>query len=683
MYKAVEFLNSYQREAVINNEKVLLLNSCVGSGKTTVLVHKVLYLYHEKKIPLKDMVVLTFTNKAAQEIKARILESDAVGEIKEEDLLFFGTFHSVARQLLSTCLPVEDLGYTKEFTILDQNDAESLFDRIINKYRLNIKYRKKLEKRMEEYKNGVSLYGVMKYEDEIEKFIECFSEEKKLLNVMDFGDLIKNASILLKNADFKPSWIIIDEFQDTDMDQLEMIDGLMDKNTHVFAVGDPNQVIYTWRGSSQSLFNTFKERYNAKEMTLPINYRSTATILEAARAFINMPHSLEGVRGKGASIIVKRHYNSFNEAMYLVDTIKKLIADGIKYKDIAVFYRMQKQSQVFEDVFKNHGIPYEVSLRKNIKDIPVLNWFIKLLKASVNSRDVDSLYYVLKDEKYGLGLTAKKASALYESIKKEEFNDIPEIVLKIMEFKTWCENNKPETTDLECHLYEYFDIDNYISPTSIYYDEDKILILNFLKELIDVSFHENTTIFERIRKAVDYSSLYGKSIIKESIDKDNDSIKLMTLHASKGLEFKYVFITGANYGIMPLGTRLMDEEEKRLFFVGITRAMDYLEISYHANPEDYRALPIVSPYLKMIPEQLIESQELKGRAHALSGLRKEIKSNMDKNSAEYIKMQKKALHPKYGTGYIISEEGENFVVEFDGYGKKTFSKSFCPLKFLD
>lgn len=681
MYESFDLLNEYQRNAVKSDDKYLLLNACVGSGKTTVLANKVLYLFQVKKVKLSDMVVFTFTNKAAGEIKERVI-SLAKDGINSDDLNFFGTFHSVARQLLSTVLPVEGLGFTKNFTVIDRNELEELYESVINEHKLDIKYKKRIDKRVEYYRRGKLLYGNMKNEDEIDKLIDIIREEKIKRNVMDFDDLIENAVKLLKYGDFKPLWVIVDEFQDTDGYQLEMIDGLVGCDTHIFAVGDPNQIIYSWRGSSSNIFEIFKQKYNAKVMSLPVNYRSTSTIIKAAREFMNSPYSLEGSREEGAPIVIKRHYNAFNEALYLADVIKKLHQGGNSYSDIAVFYRKQKQSAVFEDVFKKEAIPYEVSVKKTVRDIPPLYWMIRLLKASYNNRDTDSMLYVVRDNMYGLNLTSKKEASIIKDMSRGEKSSLPQLVQKMLYFKEWCRYLIVDET-FGSRVYDYFDIDSYISPTSIYYSEDRKIILKYLDDVGYYIKMNNLTTFDGIGKAVNDAALYGSSMTDEFMQCEDECVKLMTLHASKGLEFKYVFISGANSGIIPLGRRFDDEEEKRLFFVGITRAKDYLEISYHSNPEDYNALPVPSPYISMIPDELIKSDEFKSRASRLSELRKLIKESMDKSKEVENKKKVAVMHDKYGIGYITYEDDETYRVEFEGYGEKTFSKMFCPLKFIE
>jgi len=681
-FYSLEKLNKYQREAVMDENRFLLVKASVGSGKTTVLVHKVLYLYLVKKIPLKDMVVLTFTNKAAEEIKDRVFAFSS-SHISRKDLSYFGTFHSVARNLLTNVLPVDELGYTKDFSIIDEAGMEELFESIIYSHDLNIKYKRKIAKRLESLREGKLLYGNMKYNDEIQKLARILKEEKKKRNSMDFDDLIENTGELLKKGLFKPSWVIIDEFQDTDESQLKMIDGFIGGDTHVFAVGDPNQTIYTWRGSRVDIFDIFKDRYWAEEKTLPINYRSTGVIIDAAKAFLKEPQSLEGVRGEGKPIVVKRHYNSFNEALYLADRIKELHSAGVPYKEIAIFYRKQKNSQVFEDVFAKEGIPFEVSVRKNLKDVPVLYWLTKLIKGSINTRDKDSLLHVISDNRYGPSLAHKEAANYIKKLYDGQMEGLPLILQKIISFKQWCQDKKWELNgDFAGDFYEYFDIDSCISPTSIYYSEEKGFIMKFLKELEDYIRVGDLEVVEGLKSALDAFALHGSRVLNEIIDPEKESVKLMTLHASKGLEFKYVFISGANYGSIPIGGKLYDDEEQRLFFVGITRAKDHLEISYHSNPEDYNVLPEPSPYIKMIPDRLIESDELKGRAQKLGELKREIKNKIDKKSEKDIGHERKVRHPKYGDGIIIEEDDEMVRVNFAGYGEKFFSKLFCPLEYL-
>lgn len=684
MPKDFEQLNEYQKAAVMDHSKTLLVNAQVGSGKTTVLINKVLYLYFAKRIALQQMAVLTFTNKAAEEIKTRLKEQNLA--ISDEELKYFGTFHSVARNLLATVLPIEELGYTKAFTIADPDEMQEVYERVISENKLSVKYRNKLKKRLERYKQGRLLYGSMKQDDDMQDFYSLLRQEKQRCNIMEFDDLIENCIRLLPESSFYPKWIIVDEFQDCDSAQLEMLKHLGKGKSNMFVVGDPNQVIYSWRGSSLDIFKEFKERTGASEITLPLNYRSTTTILEAAKAFLGFDQQLSGVRESGSPIIIKKHFNTFNEALYICDRVRKLVAEGVAYRDIAVLYRKQKQSEVFRDVFKNQQIPYEVSIKKTIRDIPVLYWFIRLLKSAVNINDIDSLSFVLSDNRYGPGLGKKQLKETIKSISGDGCEAGQPLVQQIKGFSLWCGSVETENITAEA-VYGYFCIDMYIAPTSLTYGEDRGIVIKFINNLLDYSRYMGFGLFNGVEEYLSKSALYGSQFINETIHQESESVKLMTLHASKGLEFKYVFISGANLGLLPIAncSPQEEEEEKRLFFVGITRAKDFLEISYHANPDDFGVYGVPSPFLRMIPQELIESEELGSRAAALGQLRKEIKANMDngENSRMSGKAQEKLVeHDKYGRGRVISEDEENITVLFEVYGEKVFSKMFSTLKYI-
>lgn len=695
--KQFDKLNEYQKAAVFDHSKALMVNAHVGSGKTTVLINKIMYLHFVKGVALHSMAVLTFTNKAAQEIKDRVKKlnielgsSTSVTLLQDEDMKFFGTFHSVARTLLSKVLPIEDIGFTKDFSVVDPEEALELYDRVINENKFTVKYRNKLHKRLEKLKQGKLLYANMKNDDDLQDFYSALKKAKIKSNVMEFDDLMEYSVQLLKQNSYHPEWVIIDEYQDCDKVQQAFIDALYKEQARIFAVGDPNQIIYSWRGSSQNPFEDFKTRYNAKELTLPVNYRSTSNILNAAKSLLDNGSGLIGIREEGHLIVIKKHYNTFNEAIYLSETIQKLVDNGLRYNDIAIFYRKQKQAEVFREVFDNKNIPYEVSVRKTLRDIPVLFWVVRLLKAAINSFDKDSLRYVLRDNRYGLAMTDKQINKLFED-KVEPSIEATNLILKIKGFGDWCKIRDKISPE---ELFEYFDISLYLMPTSISFKEDSDLVLNYLKEIWKYIEFRGSTIFDGIKEFMDTSALYGSQILYEAVHKEQNSVKLMTLHASKGLEFSHVYISGANLGNIPMARNEEEQkEELRLFFVGVTRAKDYLEISYHTSVEDFGVFSVPSPFLKLIPESLIQSEDYGSRASNLTALRKEIKKNIDSKKEEtkepsenileaQVSAKNLVYHEKYGEGCVIIEDDDNITVYFETYGEKTFSKMFSQLKYL-
>lgn len=715
-------LNEYQKAAVFDESNACLVNANVGSGKTTVLITKVMYLHYEKQVPYRQMVVLTFTNKAADEIKERLLALEP--DIPEEELWGFGTFHSVSLRMLKEQLPVEQLGYTKNFTVMDPDEESDLAEQLIVTYQLKIKYKNRLKKRLEQQKS--------KYQDDIETLKVLLQEAKKNQDKMTFDELLTNTCKLLKDYRASqdkieggaPSWIIVDEVQDSDEKQLALIDCLKSPETHFFAVGDPNQVIYSWRGSAFHIFYQLKTKYQATELTLPVNYRSSKEILAVARCFMQQGGALESSRTEsrdGEKIQIRKMYDPFQEADYLAGRIQKLHEVGVPYQEIAIFYRLQEQSAVFEQVFAREGIPFEVSLKKTVKDLPVLNWLLKVLRFAVNPRDLASGIAALTDKKYGDGITVREAEKeltfLIEDrigAESENLNRIQETEKEVSVGLADCmigfEKEYQDCASITAEeIWNYFSLDSYLHPTTADYRENRALVVDFLQRMIAYQEEKKEKVLDGFREFLNLSSLYGIHILQKEIHNEDDSVKLMTLHASKGLEFSYVFITGVNYGLIPLQTKSFEEEEEeqRLFFVGITRAKEHLELSYYTNPGQYRAMPGPSRFLRMIPGKLVEGGELEktdAAAH-LQELKREILKNRQteedkRNSNLYTgkkeqqdpvrktnqadqRPPKKVKHSKYGYGVIISEDDIMIKVVFEDYGEKDLMKAFTALEYPD
>ena len=708
-------LNEYQKAAVFDESNACLVNANVGSGKTTVLITKVMYLHYEKQVPYRQMVVLTFTNKAADEIKERLLALEP--DIPEEELWGFGTFHSVSLRMLKEQLPVEQLGYTKNFTVMDPDEETELAEQLIVTYQLKIKYKNRLKKRLEQQKS--------KYQDDIETLKVLLQEAKKNQDKMTFDELLTNTCTLLK--DYResqdkieggaPSWIIVDEVQDSDEKQLALIDCLKSPETHFFAVGDPNQVIYSWRGSAFHIFYQLKTKYQATELTLPVNYRSSKEILAVARCFMQQGGALESSRTEsrdGEKIQIRKMYDPFQEADYLAGRIQKLHEVGVPYQEIAIFYRLQEQSAVFEQVFAREGIPFEVSLKKTVKDLPVLNWLLKVLRFAVNPRDLASGIVALTDKKYGDGITVREAEKelafLIEDrigAESENLNRIQETEKEVSVSLADCmigfEKEYQDCASITAEeIWNYFFLDSYLHPTTADYRENRALVVDFLQRMIAYQEEKKEKVLDGFREFLNLSSLYGIHILQKEIHNEDDSVKLMTLHASKGLEFSYVFITGVNYGLIPLQTKSFEEEEEeqRLFFVGITRAKEHLELSYYTNPGQYRAMPGPSRFLRMIPGKLVDGGELEktdAAAH-LQELKREILKNRQteedkRNSKQQDPVRKtnqadqrppkKVKHSKYGYGVIISEDDIMIKVVFEDYGEKNLMKAFTALEYPD
>ena len=593
-------LNENQREAVEDESSACLVKANVGSGKTTVLIEKIRYLHEKKKVPMEEMLVLTFTNRAANEIRERL---EAGGLHTEGETHWYGTFHSIAKSLLEQVLPVEELGYQRNFTICLPEEELEMAKELIKARGLKIKYPNRLEKRLEQagqYRKG-RLRSLKDYQDDLLTLVDLVSEEKKKQNQMSYEDLLENTVSLLKAHPeiHRPSWIIVDEVQDCDQAQLELLGQLKGAGTSLFAVGDPNQVIYSWRGSAFNIFFRLKQEYQARELSLPVNYRSSGTILAAARRFQQGGSVLEGIRETGEKISVKNHYDPFQEGGYLAEKLKSLHETGVPWEQMAVFYRLQEQSELLEKLLKESGVPCEVPQ---------------------------------KEEK---GAESAKAHG--------------------------------------------------------------------------VQTGADGTGIEPEREG--------------SVAPAGGRVKLMTLHASKGLEFTHVFIIGVNDGLIPLSGGSVDakEEEQRLFYVGMTRAREFLELSYYTNPGRARVFPGPGSYLSRIPGKLIRQEDAavgyhedaKAAAEHLQTIKKmvlEQKKEKEQEqpqapaaAAEFIsaKMpesgqkeggaekkdevqkaqeERRVRHGKYGEGVVVGETEETLTVRFEGYGEKELMKAFSGLE---
>lgn len=722
-------LNEYQKAAVLDESPACVVNANVGSGKTTVLIEKILYLHLERQVPLEQMIVLTFTNKAADEITGRLLRRESC--LSQEQVQGFGTFHSVALRLLKNRLPVEDAGWTKEFTVMDPDEETDLALDIIAEHGLKVKYRNRLKKRLEQERQAyLSGKTESRYKDDLFRLYPLLEREKRRQNKMSFADLLEVCTGLLraeKKAEtevWQPAWIIVDEVQDSDLLQLDFLAALRDYgDAKLFAVGDPNQVIYSWRGTGENMFFLLKHRFGAKELSLPVNYRSSASILEAANRFLQFGSGIQGSRKDMSRITVKNHYDPFQEAEYLAERIRALHEEGKSYSEIAVFYRLQRQSETLMKVFERQGIPFELSVKKTIKEIPVLNWIVKVLRFSVNPLDDQMAVQVLTDKQYGEKCTKKKAEHIIMG------DTVPQAAGAAGEAEMLYSRMKRFTEDFSgasaADLFEYFGLREALHPTSAGYEEDERLVLEFLEKMcvscsrggageirnvsqkgasetgaakipkdsrkdgVEVCFAD------AVREFINSSALYGmqadageKTGDEESRERREapDRVKLMTLHASKGLEFDTVFIIGVNQGLIPLQCRSFEqeEEERRLFFVGITRAKNSLELSWYTNPGEPGVLGEPGRYLRMIPERVLERGDRKSREERRSDLQcmgRQVREQIRKKE-ESVREVLRVRHRKYGEGVLVAEDEMTVTAEFEGYGRKQFLKALNEVEIL-
>lgn len=681
-------LNKHQRHAVFHSAKNTILAAMVGSGKTTVLIAKIFYLHFIKKVPFEQMVVLTFTNKAAREIKERI--ASFLGDINPDlnkQLRYFGTFHSVARQLLEEHPDLNTLGFKPGFMIMDEQEKQEFLERIITQEGLTLKYQNKLAKRWRNYKEtGTVLMGNMKSADELEKLIQLAETEKSAINSMDFDDLLTHSNRLLAEQNHNsPKWIIVDEFQDCNEIQLQLIEHLKDANSHLFVVGDQNQSIYGWRGSKEHIFKEVQSGWNATWMELPQNYRSTENIISAAETLLAEQNSaLIATRTSGKPIALVRHFDDQQEAYYLREQMLSLKKENISLDTIAILFRTHEQIKLVETVFAQANIPYQLGKRIELYDDKAQAFLLRILKLCINHNDLDACLAIVCDKNFG---SLKRTQKLIHELRQRE-GDISVLQTTIQYFERRKKASKDhihllkqiETfTDVfleNCEanaqqLIDYLGLQNLLKPTSIHFQE----YVNFIesawnqlnKYMNDKSWGQRKDIF---LIAIDQVVLEGTFQINDRIKEKGIGVHLLTIHAAKGLEFDKVYIAGANMGIIPLrqhqGSQNL-KEEKRLLFVAVTRGKDAVEIGWHIQPSFRNAEPEPSYFLNAIPDALLE-RKVSGSANT--------KVSPEPETEEWP-LETRISHKRYGVGVISSVTDTDLICTFEAVGEKSFSKAFA------
>jgi len=682
-----ERLNKHQRHAVFHPSKNILLVAMVGSGKTTVLIAKIFYLHFIKGVALSQMVVLTFTNKAAREIKERI--ASFLGEMNEDmnqQLRYFGTFHSVARQLLEEHSKLSSLGFQSGFMIMDEQEKQEFLQRIITQEGLTVKYQNQLTKRWKKYKEtGSAMMGNMKSEDDLVPLIELAETEKRAGNSMDFDDLLTNCNSLLnKHGAQSPQWIIIDEFQDCNPVQLDLIENLKDSDTNIFAVGDPNQSIYGWRGSNENIFREQLAQWKATWMELPHNYRSTENILSAAESLLlEQNNSLIATRSVGIPIELVRHFDDQQEAYYLREKIISMQNQSVELDSVAILFRTHEQIKVVETVFSQADIPFQLGKRMELYDDVAQTFLLRIFKLCCNPNDLDSCLAIVCDKTFGV---LKRTQKLIRFLQER---DEDTSVLRAM--KDYLQKSNKSSSDHQ-HLFnrietfssdylkekevgaqqliDYLGLQNILKPTSIHHKD-------YLKSVDSAWSQVHRYINEKgwgnrkdiFHVAIDQVVLEGTFMINDRIKEKGSGVHLLTIHAAKGLEFDQIYIAGANTGIIPLtqhrGSQNL-KEEKRLLFVAITRGKNAVEIGWHAQPSFRNAESEPSYFLNAIPETL-----LKRRLSAA-----DEKNEKAATDNEEWTVNQTIQHKKYGIGTITYITDTDLICTFEAVGEKSFSKAF-------
>ena len=732
-------LNEAQLNAVLKTDGPSMVIAGAGSGKTRVLTYKIVHLVENGVDPF-EILALTFTNKAAREMKLRI--SSMIGESESKNI-WMGTFHSVFAKILR--FEAHKIGFTSDFTIYDTQDSERLISSIIKEKTLDKDvYRpKSIRNRISSLKNNfITVNGYFSNNELVESdnlsrkpetgnIYKEYNERLIKSNSMDFDDLLMKTNELLNNypevlAKYqeKFKYILVDEYQDTNNSQYLIVKSLSDKYQNICVVGDDAQSIYSFRGANINNIINFRNDYDEVEVfRLEQNYRSTKNIVNAANSVID--HNKNKIDKEvwtdndfGDRVEVRANESDIAEARSLCQTITLL--NNTNFSNVAILYRTNAQSRPIEDSLRLNKIPYQIFggvsfyNRKEIKDI------LAYLRVIVNSSDEESLKRIINYPARGIGqvtinkiiLAAKKYDlTLYETIQKNNELSIglsTSVLIKLQNFIDLIDvfkiqNQKLNAFDLTKEVIEKVKIIDELkkddSPEGISRVENVQELLNGIRDFIE----DQKELVDSNDKLSEFLSTVSLSTDFDIQNEDQDKVSLMTLHLSKGLEFKHVFIVGLEEDLFPsalsYNTRSELEEERRLFYVGITRAKENLYLSY-ANSryrwgkliycEESRFLnEIDKEYLKFIestPSKLTlkDSSINKIIYNSKSNLKRLPKSSQSISPVKInVSEGDNVSHEKFGIGEIIRIEGtgndSKATVNFKKFGLKNLLLRFAKL----
>ena len=666
----LEELNERQREAVLYNDGPLLIIAGAGAGKTKTLTTKIAYLIEKENVAPENILAITFTNKAAKEMKDRLFKT--IGQTAK--YLEVSTFHSFGLKLLRE--NYDALGYDKNFVIMDSDDSLTVVKKIIKDigYDPKIYNPRAIRNKISSCKNEMTSpeayerYAASDFEKVVQEVYTKYEKKLQRNNSVDFDDLLllpielfkKNPDILNKYQDLY-QYILIDEYQDTNEAQYILTKMLSAKNRKITCVGDDSQSIYSFRGANyKNILNFEKDYKDAKTILLEQNYRSTSNILDAANQVIKnnkmrKDKNLWTSRGIGEKIKYYRAYNERDEAQYVIRKIKELTNRNVEYKDIAVLYRTNAQSRVLEEEMLKENLPYRVIgsfyfySRKEIKDL------IAYLRLIHNSKDNVSLLRVINTPKRGIGLKTIEnltiqadamGVSIYEAISSG----------KELEFKNLIEKLKEMSKDLT--LTELIDKVLDASGMKKELEDEKTLEAEVRLENLE-EFKSITKTFEEREGLISLEDfLLEISLISdvEEYKDDPNRISLMTVHSVKGLEFDHVFVVGMEEGIFPHINSLMDnselEEERRLCYVAITRAKDDLHLVNARRRTLFGKEQInpVSRFLGEINKDLIETNvkdELPQKEEKINTGEMFREEDVDYQVGDFV------YHETFGTGKVV------------------------------
>ena len=735
-------LNPPQREAVAQTEGPVLILAGAGSGKTRVLTHRIAYLMDEKGVNPWNILAITFTNKAAQEMRERVDKLVGFGS----ESIWVSTFHSACVRILRR--HIDNLGYDMNFTIYDTDDQKSLMKDVCRKMNIDTKI----------YKERSLLAQISHAKDELltpddmemkaagdynmKKVASVYREYQAALrknNALDFDDLIvktvelfEKCGAVLEYYQERFKYIMVDEYQDTNTAQFKFISLLAQRYQNLCVVGDDDQSIYKFRGANIGNILGFEHVFpDARVIRLEQNYRSTRNILNAANQVIannteRKAKTLWTENEEGSKVHFRQFLNAYEEAEYVAGEIGKLKRNGLgNYRDCAILYRTNAQSRIFEEKFIAANIPYKLVggvnfyARKEIKDL------LCYLKTINNARDDLAVQRIINVPKRGIGATTlgrvqdyadNMGISLYEALRvAEEVPSIGRSLSKIDGFVTFIQmlKSKADVMTVEEILQEVIDSTGYVAELEAEDTEESRARIENIDELISKTVAYQEAMEEQNQSATLSGFLEEVALVADidTVDPDQDYVLLMTLHSAKGLEFPKVFMVGMEDGIFPSHMTISYgddgelEEERRLCYVGITRAMKDLTLTC-AQQRMIRGetqYNRVSRFVREIPRELVDLghtiQEKKPKVEdmiptpAKYSKMKEILQGRNYKPREFKVTKANSLdyevgdtvrHIKFGVGIVkeIVEGGRDYevTVEFDKVGVKKMFASFAKLK---
>ena len=689
----VDSLNDRQKEAVVNTDGPMLILAGAGSGKTKVLTTKVAYLIEEKNIDPNNILAITFTNKAAKEMKERIfkLEGNSAFYIQ------ISTFHSFGLKILKeNC---ELLGYEKNFTILDSDDSLSIIKKIMKELNIDAnKYNPKAIKNViSNNKNEIidpekySLYVNTDFDEIALEVYRKYEKSLKINNAVDFDDLLilplklfnNNPGVLQKYQE-KYKYVFIDEYQDTNEPQYILSKMISAKYKNITVVGDADQAIFTWRGANyKNILNFEKDYKDAKVVLLEENYRSTKTILNAANNVIKnnkvrKEKNLWTQNEEGSKITYYKACDEKDESNYVVNEIKKLIEKGVNPKDICVLYRANAQSRTVEEAFLTSNISYNIVgsyafyNRKEIKDL------IAYLKLIYNNKDDVSLLRIINYPKRGIGNKAIENLAIKSNVLDKSLYEVIDSG-KELDFKNMIEEIKKEESHLT--LTELIDMVLDKSGMKKSLEDEKSIEADIRLENLE-EFKSIAKAMEINEGIVSLEELLDKlalvSDVSEQKNDNEDKVTLMTMHAVKGLEYDYVFIVGVEEGLFPHSNSLESndelEEERRLCYVAITRAKKKLYLINARSRILYGKVSsnVPSRFINEISDEYIETI---GKKEDINVFKPKIDKNKMMNEDNDLHPGDMVNHDKYGFGVVVTIDGSIATISFKRDGLKKLMKN--------